>query len=462
MRIRRAPWFLWQKQAEFRQSNALIRGFVGGRGAGKSVVGAVDIAQRAKNGESWMAVSPSYPVLEESTWPVVQDIYQRCGIWVRSTKSPMHKVYFRTHDGGKAELVFRTGEKPESLRGPSKAGMWLDEAGSMHEDVFKLGMPTLRNRGKMGLCIMTFTPKGRRHWTYGVFYERGEDGIDRPKPGTFLVQARTKDNPFLPPEFYGTMRGLMTSALADQELEGQFVDLAGLIFRRDWFGRPVDRVPKIGQRVRYWDKAATEDDPRAAYTVGLLLCRTPDGMYYVEDVIRRQVSYFEREQLILETARSDALRYNNEVIIVTEQEPGSGGKESALRTIRNLAGFPVYKDVVGGGRAYRTVGAEKLPGQAKIIRAQPVAAQAEAGNVRLKLAEWNQEFLDEVCAFPLYATADQVDALSGAFNWLAKLTGPDGNHYVPSREANPIASERHGVPLDSDDDRFDREGWFRR
>jgi predicted phage terminase large subunit-like protein len=99
-----------------------------------------------------------------------------------------------------------------------------------------------------------------------------------------------------------------------------------------------------------------------------------------------------------------------------EQEPGSGGKESAESTIANLAGFSVY--------------AERPTGD-KELRAEPYAVQVAAGNVRLVAGEWNQLFIDEHKTFPRGKFKDQIDAASGAFN---KLAAPSSvGVLVPSR-----------------------------
>ena len=58
-----------------------------------------------------------------------------------------------------------------------------------------------------------------------------------------------------------------------------------------------------------------------------------------------------------------------------EQEPGSGGKESADLSIRNLAGYVVHADRVTG---------------AKLERAEPLAGQCEAGNVKIVRGAWNR------------------------------------------------------------------------
>lgn len=174
--------------------------------------------------------------------------------------------------------------------------------------------------------------------------------------------------------------------------------IEGAMFKRPWF-RLVDAAPVEAERVRYWDKAGT--DGGGAYTAGVLLARTAEGIYYVEDVIRGQWSAGERERVIKQTAELDAERYGDVVTIWIEQEPGSGGKESAENTIRNLDGYNIH--------------AERVTGD-KVTRAEPLQAQAEAGNVRLVKGAWNTAFLDEITAFPLGKYKDQVDAASGAYN----------------------------------------------
>lgn len=175
----------------------------------------------------------------------------------------------------------------------------------------------------------------------------------------------------------------------------------GSMFKRGWF-RLADVSPREGRRVRYWDKAGTEG--AGAYTAGVLMLHTYNGLLYVEDVVRGQWSEFERESTIKQTAELDRDRYGV-VDIWVEQEPGSGGKDSAKATIRNLAGFVVRADRPTGDKA---------------IRARPLAAQAEAGNVLLVRGAWNTVYLDELVGFPNGKYKDQVDASSGA---LSKLAG---------------------------------------
>ena len=56
----------------------------------------------------------------------------------------------------------------------------------------------------------------------------------------------------------------------------------------------------------------------------------------------------------------------------------------------------------------------------KELRASPAAAQA-AGNIKLVRGAWNEAFLQEVSVFPRGFHDDQVDGMSGAFNWLTAV-----------------------------------------
>lgn len=183
----------------------------------------------------------------------------------------------------------------------------------------------------------------------------------------------------------------------------------GGMFKRAWF-EMVDEAPFYNVRVRYWDKAGTEGG--GAYSCGVLMTfEEKTFRFYIEDVVRGQWSALERETIIKQTAIADNARYRN-VEIWQEQEPGSGGKESAEATVRNLVGYIIRTERVTGD---------------KVTRAQPYAAQCEANNVKLVKGEWNTAYLNELASFPFGTYKDQVDASSGAFNKLAEGIGMGGN-----------------------------------
>lgn len=175
----------------------------------------------------------------------------------------------------------------------------------------------------------------------------------------------------------------------------------GLMFARAKLAT-VDALPVGCRFVRYWDKAGTEGGT-GAESAGVLLAETPERGYIVADVISGRWSALDRETVILETAKSDRATYGP-LATWHEQEPGSGGKESAQSTNRNLAGYDVHSETVTGD---------------KVTRARPFAAQVEAGNVRLLRGAWNPSYVEQLVAFPNGRLKDKVDASSGAFNKLS-------------------------------------------
>lgn len=160
--------------------------------------------------------------------------------------------------------------------------------------------------------------------------------------------------------------------------------------------------------VRYWDKAATEGGT-GARTAGVRLIKLKDQRVVIVDVVKGRWSSGSRNKRMLQVAHEDGINTH----IWVEQEPGSGGKESAEISLRDFMGFIAHADKVTG---------------AKEVRAEGIEASLEAGNVWMLTADWNAEFLDEGEHFPTGKTRDQWDAAGGAFNkmHLAKRAGTFG------------------------------------
>jgi len=154
---------------------------------------------------------------------------------------------------------------------------------------------------------------------------------------------------------------------------------------------------RIEMMVRCWDKAGTEGG--GAYTAGVKMYKLTNGQWVIADVIRGQWSSEVRETKIRDTAFADGI----ECHVVIEQEPGSGGKESAEGTVRNLEGFTCKPENPTGNKAYR---------------ADPFSVQVNDGKVWMLKGDWNEKYKDELKHFPNSKYKDQVDGSSGAYNYL--------------------------------------------
>jgi predicted phage terminase large subunit-like protein len=235
-------------------------------------------------------------------------------------------------------------------------------------------------------------------------------------PGEIKNYARLVNPPelidFYSPEGLLDPVRLSWRALNDFNLHGQYtygsqigqdpIPLGGGMFKVDNVSVVLHppQPHEIQELVRYWDKAATEGGD-GAFTAGVKMAKLKDKSFIVLDVKRGRWSTEKREQIIRQTAEADGRRCR----IGIEQEPGSGGKESADATIKNLSGYMAHKDRPTGDKAQR---------------ADPYSVQVNVGNVKILQGAWNADYLEELKNFPQSTYKDQTDASSGAFATLTK------------------------------------------
>ncbi|MFA6887415.1 MAG: phage terminase large subunit, partial [Fermentimonas sp.] len=230
-----------------------------------------------------------------------------------------------------------------------------------------------------------------------------------------FIPAKLEDNKILEetdPAYRANLRAL--SYVDNERLEKgnwKIKPEAGTIFKRAWFEiiEPREVPHNIDRFVRFWDLAGTEatkanKDPD--WTVGLKLAEHND-IYYILDVVRVQVDPFEVKATVKHTCNIDGYM----VPARMEQEPGSSGK----------AVIDMYRSEVFQGYNF-----DGLPSTgSKVARANPVSIAAGAGRIKIVRAPWNEGFLSELEYFPDGPHDDQVDGLSGAFNFLNKMNiGP--------------------------------------
>lgn len=166
----------------------------------------------------------------------------------------------------------------------------------------------------------------------------------------------------------------------------------------------IEKAMPVGlMGVRRWDLAASSG--KGDWTAGVRM-HGPDasGLFWVANVRRGQWEPDERNREIKGTALEDG----KDVRIVGPQDPGAAGVEAAKAFTRMLSGYTVTTERESGS---------------KEVRADPFAAQVNAGNVRLVEGEWNTAFIEELRTFPGGKNDDQVDGAAGAFNALHSSGG---------------------------------------
>ena len=199
-------------------------------------------------------------------------------------------------------------------------------------------------------------------------------------------------------------KGLSSYAKAGQIQQRPSPREGNMFKNTDWQRiKTFDRCDII-KSVRYWDKAATQG--AGCNTAGVLMHRMRDKTFLVEDVIIGKWSFGERERRIKSTGETDVELFGRKDYATwIEEEPGGAGKESAERTVANLAGIPVKKDRVS---------------KSKETRAEDYSIQVENHTVFLLERSWTDDFIEEHGKFPNGKLKDQVDSAGGAFNALTQ------------------------------------------
>lgn len=373
----------------------------------------------------------------ESEW------YRRqWGHIVRLTEDLNQKIKFGTtaHGWRMATSVGGrgTGEHPDFIIVDDPHNVRQAESDAERQDCLRWWDATIASRGLIrGVRKVVIMQRLHVSDLSGHILERGGfDHIclpyrfepDRMAPTTLgWSDPRTTPGAILWPEIPEQMQNAFNGfppRLDAGQLQQRPVPEGGAMFRREWFPVVPHPPAEIEVAICYWDKAATAE--AGDYSASVLMV-ADEGLWYVVDVVRGRWSIRERNQIILQTAQMDERRYP-QLTTVVEQEPGSGGKESAEFTVRHLAGFHVRIDKVTG---------------AKLLRAQPFADQCEAGNVRLVKGAWNYALVEELCVFPAGDHDDQVDAAAGAFSWCLRTPA----FQPPSVHHRSFDASRFGVLL---------------
>jgi phage terminase large subunit-like protein len=207
---------------------------------------------------------------------------------------------------------------------------------------------------------------------------------------------------------------------AGQVLQNPKARKGGMFSRESFYANAwVRAAPRDCRRVRYWDRAATQDG--GCFTAGVLLAVDKEGRYYVEHVVKGQWEPDKRNAIMVATARQDRLKYGenqHEPIHIVEAERGSTGMESFRYLMRK------YSQEVPGFRLVE----DQPPQTGKDVRAEPWADMVASKNVWIvDDGTWDIEgYIDEHVLFKPDVTAtkrlgkfkDVVDSSSGGFNRL--------------------------------------------
>lgn len=443
---------VYPKQRQFTSSGAMLRAFVGGIGCGKSFIGSLDMIRRAKPGRLYLVTAPTYPMLSDATFRSLTGLAQQLGVIssgdVKTAPPPSVKL------ANGAEILFRSTDNPEMLRGPNLSGVWMDEASLSKQEAFDILLGRLREGGEQGWLSTTFTPKGKLHWTYRVF------GTNQ--PDTELVHAHSSENPFLPSTFVTNLEKRYTAAQVRQELKGEFIDGGGNHYYPDRWPRYLDtgdayRI-SVGERWRHirkdecsrlltldWAMGKPKGDAKSRAQAAI----TPDqlkgdctafvvadldndtGLLFSLDCVNERIPMGANAPRLAEMCR----RWMP-VVVAGDDDNLS---ETMLLETRRYRDIPMVKPMSIGGRN-------------KLVRSQAAIVRAERGMVYLPIDDYRKPWVDVMCdQLASFTGADgEADDIADAFSIMGRLAdefrpGEDAETYEPTFEGGYDGNLYRGV-----------------
>lgn len=426
---------VYAKQRQFLESKALLRAFVGGIGSGKSYIGALDMLKRSKRGRLYLVTAPTYPMLSDATFRSLTGLGQGLGAIAPgdAKMSPPPSVKLRNG----AEVLFRSTDNPEMLRGPNLSGVWMDEASLSKQEAFDILLGRLREGGEQGWLTATFTPKGKIHWTYKLF--------GTGQPDTELIHATSDENPFLPPSFVDNVRKRYTAQQIKQELGGLFIEGGGNHYHPHLWPRYMDvgdayRM-KVGDRFYHVRKAecsrllaldwamgkpkkdaqskakAAMGELRGDHTCFVVGDLTPNGWLLLLDCLNERIPMGSNAPRLSEYCRRWV-----PMVVAGDDDNLS---ETMLLETRRYRDIPTTKPMAIGGKN-------------KLVRSQAAIVRAERGMVYLPQEDyrphnaWVEVLSDQLASFT--GADGEQDDIADAVGILGRLA----DEFVPGEDVTDI------------------------
>lgn len=235
--------------------------FVGGLGSGKSWSGAMKtiLFAIANPGCLMLVCAPTYRQMRDST---MREFFK---LLPNELIENFNKSEYELKLKNGTEILFRSLENYESVRGVEVAFIWIDEANLVSWKAWRVCVGRLRQPGYPHRSCITTTPRGKKHnWVYNEYVEKP---AANPQLSRKVYHGRTRDNiKHVGPEYIEDLEATYTGEFALQELEGQFVDIVeGRVFPQfsydyhvDFFGEEIGYDP--GQPLfGFWDYGVGDD-----------------------------------------------------------------------------------------------------------------------------------------------------------------------------------------------------------
>ncbi len=338
--------------------------YIGGYGAGKTFIGALKaLALAAANpGLPGALIAPTQQMAEEVTGQTLLDILNAHGV-PHDYRASRPKVILPWG----SVIQLRSADRPHRLKGLNLAWAGLDEAAQAKEEAWEVILSRVRHpQARQRQVFLTTTPEGF-NWVYRRL-------IENPPPDCEVFTAPTRENIFLDSGYTELLRATFPPHLAEQYLEGRFVNAtSGRVYH------PFDRDLHV-RRLEPWPGAPVS-----------LACD-----FNVSPMVWLVIQH-----------RQGRIKVLDEIALNETDTGQAAGRFMARWGEKTQAGIYVYGDAAGHHRDTRQVGRtdytiirREIPGAVmKVPRTNPaVKDRINAVNAKLRNAKGEVSlYIDPEC-----------------------------------------------------------------
>jgi PBSX family phage terminase large subunit len=196
-------------------------------------VGAAKVVSRLQRKELGLVCAPTYPMLRDATQRTLFGMMRDLSVDFDYNKG--EKLLTIPSTGH--EIIFRSLDDPDNMRGPNVNYSWIDEAAYVSAEAWRV----IKGRTRVGdlqQAWITTTPKGR-NWIWDEWVKR----VDHRHT---MYRFRTDENPTLDHDYVPSLG--YEGRHAEQELGGEFVSFEGLVYSAFDRERNVKTVDCTGWR----------------------------------------------------------------------------------------------------------------------------------------------------------------------------------------------------------------------
>ena len=154
------------------------------------------------------------------------------------------EVWIKLSNG--STIHFKSGEKPDNLRGYTLDFLVVDEAAFIRDEVWnEVLRPATLVRGKRILFIST--PKGKNY-----FYNLYNKGISEETPDYLSLKYTSYDTPYITADEINEAKNSLPDDIFRQEIMAEFIEDGGEVFRHYHQAQLITRWQEPVESERYW------------------------------------------------------------------------------------------------------------------------------------------------------------------------------------------------------------------